>query len=66
MPHRTGARARVRQRPRLRRHDEITDADRAWVAEHHRGSALLRRIDPRVGLTAEDFAVLGAWATGLG
>ncbi|MCZ1013165.1 hypothetical protein [Streptomyces noursei] len=50
----------------MRRHDEITDADRAWVAEHHRGSALLRRIDPRVGLTAEDFAVLGAWATGLG
>ncbi|MEU5303061.1 hypothetical protein ACH4YO_30280 [Streptomyces noursei] len=46
--------------------DEITDADRAWVAEHHRGPALLRRIDPRVGLTAEDFAVLGAWATGLG
>ncbi|WP_039629210.1 HAD domain-containing protein [Streptomyces sp. 769] len=46
--------------------DEITDADRAWVAEHHHGPALLRRTDPRVGLTAEDFAVLGAWATDLG
>ncbi|PNE37067.1 HAD domain-containing protein [Streptomyces noursei] len=46
--------------------DEITDADRAWVAEHHHGPALLHRIDPRIGLTTEDFAALGAWATDLG
>jgi len=26
--------------------DELTDADRSRVAEHHRGHALLHRIDP--------------------
>lgn len=41
--------------------DEITDADRAWVAEHHRGDALLHRVDPRRGLTDEDFATVGEW-----
>ncbi|MFJ4792549.1 HAD domain-containing protein [Kitasatospora purpeofusca] len=42
--------------------DEITDADRTWVATHHTGPALLHRIDPRVGLTAADFTVLAEWA----
>ncbi|MFF9133061.1 hypothetical protein [Streptomyces sp. NPDC014806] len=46
--------------------DEITDADRAWVAAHHPGPALLHRVDPRSGLTEGDFAVLAEWATGLG
>ncbi|MFB6893422.1 hypothetical protein ACFCX4_29360 [Kitasatospora sp. NPDC056327] len=41
--------------------DEITDADRTWVAGHHRAPALLHRVDPRVGLTERDFAVLEAW-----
>ncbi|MFC9878946.1 hypothetical protein YWIDRAFT_05297 [Streptomyces sp. SceaMP-e96] len=41
--------------------DEITDADRAWVAAHHPGRALLHRIDPRQGLTDPDFAALDAW-----
>ncbi|MGW1074899.1 HAD domain-containing protein [Streptomyces sp. NPDC002537] len=41
--------------------DEITDADRAWVAEHHRGRALLYRVDPRIGLTDEDFTTVDAW-----
>ncbi|MDG4861210.1 HAD domain-containing protein [Streptomyces sp. T-3] len=41
--------------------DEITDADRAWVAEHHPGHALLHRVDPCFGLTDTDFAVLGTW-----
>ncbi len=45
--------------------DEITDADRAWVDTHHVGPALLHRVDPRSGLTDDDFAVLTAWATGL-
>ncbi|MCX4664448.1 hypothetical protein [Streptomyces uncialis] len=45
--------------------DEITDADRTWVAAHHHGPALLRRIDPRSGLTADDFAALSDWATDL-
>lgn len=41
--------------------DEITDVDRAWVAAHHPGRALLHRVDPRRGLTDADYAVLRAW-----
>ncbi|MEU1126781.1 hypothetical protein ABZ371_25195 [Streptomyces sp. NPDC005899] len=41
--------------------DEITDLDRAWVAEHHPGRALLRRVDPRIGLAHEDFDALAGW-----
>ena len=41
--------------------DEITDADRTWVAAHHNGSALLHRVDPRAGLTDEDFSALDRW-----
>ncbi|MFG3138093.1 hypothetical protein ACGFZA_18020 [Streptomyces sp. NPDC048211] len=43
--------------------DEITQADHAWVKEHHDGPALLRRIDARRGLVADDFAALTAWGT---
>ncbi|GGR59911.1 hypothetical protein GCM10010236_10830 [Streptomyces eurythermus] len=45
--------------------DEITEADRTWVKEHHDGPALLHRVDPRCGLAIDDFAVLTAWATGV-
>ncbi|MEU8864097.1 HAD domain-containing protein [Streptomyces umbrinus] len=41
--------------------DEITDTDRAWVSAHHRGHALLHRVDPRHGLTDADFDALGEW-----
>ena len=41
--------------------DEITDADREWVAGNHRGPALLRGVDASRGLTDQDFAVLDAW-----
>ncbi|MEV6653202.1 HAD domain-containing protein [Streptomyces sp. NPDC051219] len=41
--------------------DEITDADRVWVAAHHQGRALLHRVDPRQGLTDTDYAALAAW-----
>ncbi|MFJ3876647.1 hypothetical protein ACIPW5_04205 [Streptomyces sp. NPDC090077] len=41
--------------------DEITPADRAWVAAHHPAPALLHRVDPRTGLTDADFAVLADW-----
>lgn len=41
--------------------DEISEADRAWVAVHHPGRALLHRVDPRQGLVAADFEVLDAW-----
>lgn len=41
--------------------DEITGTDRAWVATHHPGRALLHRVDPSRGLTDADFATLDAW-----
>ncbi|HEV2345634.1 MAG TPA: HAD domain-containing protein [Actinocrinis sp.] len=41
--------------------DEITDTDRDWVAAHHRGQALLHRVNPVWGLTDADFEVLGKW-----
>ncbi|MET9650905.1 HAD domain-containing protein [Streptomyces sp. NPDC006460] len=41
--------------------DEPTDADRAWVAAHHPGEALLHRVDPRRGLDEDDYAALDAW-----
>ncbi|MEZ0354822.1 HAD domain-containing protein [Mycobacterium sp. SA01] len=44
--------------------DEISDIDRAWVATHHAGSALLHRVDPRSGLTGADLAQIGDWLAG--
>ncbi|MGS2620045.1 HAD domain-containing protein [Micromonospora sp. LZ34] len=41
--------------------DEITDADRRWVAAHHPGRALVRRVDPQVGLTEADFSTIRRW-----
>ncbi|MGY1498938.1 HAD domain-containing protein [Streptomyces sp. QTS52] len=41
--------------------DEVTDADRRWVAEHHPGRALLHRVDPHHGLRDADFAVVEEW-----
>jgi hypothetical protein len=41
--------------------DEITDADRAWVAANHSASALLHRVDPRRGLTDSDYQNLAQW-----
>ncbi|WP_432843910.1 HAD domain-containing protein [Dactylosporangium sp. CA-092794] len=41
--------------------DETTGADRRWVAAHHPGPALLHRVDPAVGLTDADFAVVRRW-----
>jgi hypothetical protein len=45
--------------------DEITDADRAWVRSRHDAPALLHRVDPRTGLTDDDFALLAGWAAAL-
>ncbi|MFD7964174.1 hypothetical protein ACFV5J_25570 [Streptomyces zaomyceticus] len=42
--------------------DEIGAADRAWVAAHHPGPALLHRVDPGRGLTEADYERLAAWA----
>lgn len=44
--------------------DEITEADRAWVALHHPERALLHCVDPGRGLTDADFAALDAWLRG--
>lgn len=44
--------------------DELGDADRTFVAAHHDGSALLRRVDPRLGLLEADFAALDSFAHG--
>ncbi|MEV1118647.1 HAD domain-containing protein [Actinosynnema sp. NPDC049800] len=53
--------ARAAGRPFAWVDDELTDADRAWVAEHHPGPALLHRVDPRRGLADDDYAVLREW-----
>jgi hypothetical protein len=45
--------------------DEITAADRDWVAAHHPGPALLHRVDPLFGLTDDDYATLRTWLTTL-
>lgn len=42
--------------------DEITDIDRAWVSAHHRGRALLHRVDPCRGLTDADYVALQQWS----
>ncbi len=41
--------------------DEITEADREWVAGHHPAPAFLRQVDCFQGLTDTDFEVLHAW-----
>ncbi|MFE3830466.1 hypothetical protein [Streptomyces sp. NPDC059092] len=42
--------------------DEITDADREFVAARHEGRALLRWVDPRLGLREPDFVALAEFA----
>jgi hypothetical protein len=41
--------------------DEITAADRRWIRTHYRGRALVHRVDPLVGLTGADFALIRRW-----
>ncbi|MBU8859225.1 MULTISPECIES: HAD domain-containing protein [unclassified Micromonospora] len=41
--------------------DEISYADQRWVSIHHPGPALLHRVDPRRGLTEDDFAAIESW-----
>lgn len=42
--------------------DDLGDADRAFVATHHDGPALLHHVDARLGLHEADFAVLVGFA----
>lgn len=57
------AASRVPGRPFAWLDDEIGEADRRWISDHHTGPALLHRVDPRIGLLLVDFAALEAWAT---
>lgn len=41
--------------------DELTDTDRAWVAAHHPGPALLHRVDSQHGLTDADLTIAETW-----
>ncbi|MGW5123251.1 hypothetical protein ACWEQ7_04150 [Streptomyces sp. NPDC004069] len=45
--------------------DDITDADRTYVAVHRTGPALLHHVSPRTGLLDADFEALAAWAASL-
>jgi hypothetical protein len=41
--------------------DEIFDADRRWIADHHPAPALAHRVDARLGLIPADFEVVRRW-----
>jgi hypothetical protein len=49
------------RRPFVWLDDEITDADRRWVAAHHPRPALLHRVDPSVGLADTDLVAVRRW-----
>jgi len=42
--------------------DEVDEKDREFVAAHHDGPALLRWVDPRLGLRERDFEALADFA----
>ncbi|GLF99905.1 HAD domain-containing protein [Streptomyces yaizuensis] len=42
--------------------DEQSDLDQAYVTAHHRGSALLHHVNPRIGLLQDDFRTLADFA----
>ncbi|MFI7553809.1 HAD domain-containing protein [Micromonospora sediminimaris] len=41
--------------------DEITDADRRWVAAHYPHPALLHHVDPHLGLTDTNLTAVRQW-----
>ncbi|MFJ5829484.1 hypothetical protein [Streptomyces sp. NPDC093089] len=45
--------------------DEQSELDQAYVTAHHRGSALLHHVNPRVGLREGDFHTLADFARSL-
>lgn len=45
--------------------DELGDPDGTFVADHHDSPALLRRVDPRLGLLEPDFTALEAFSRAL-
>ena len=46
--------------------DEVTAADREWVAQNHPGRAMLHRVRALLGLTGMDFDVLDEWLRAVG
>jgi len=46
--------------------DEVSPLDEAYVAQHHPAPALLRFVNPRLGLREDDFAALTRFAASLG
>lgn len=46
--------------------DEITSADRNWVAACHPGQALLHCVNPATGITEADYRTIGQWLHGVG
>jgi HAD domain in Swiss Army Knife RNA repair proteins len=55
----------ARGRPFVWVDDEISSVDRDRVALDHRGPALLRRIDSRLGLSDADIAAIDRWLNDL-
>ncbi|MEE2040091.1 hypothetical protein Q8791_23010 [Nocardiopsis sp. CT-R113] len=53
------------RRPWIWVDDEITDADREYVDGTATVPALLHHVNPREGLTADDFTAITAWVTNL-
>jgi hypothetical protein len=45
--------------------DEQGEQDHAYVHAHHPAPALLHHVNPRIGLRAEDFHTLAAFAGGI-
>jgi hypothetical protein len=43
--------------------DEISDADRVWVAETYPAPALLHRVESHIGLTDDDIRTVQRWLT---
>ncbi|WP_306365376.1 HAD domain-containing protein [Nocardia sp. CC227C] len=45
--------------------DDITERDRRYVERHHPAAALLRFVDPAVGLDGDDFEAIGAFGASI-
>ncbi|MEV0695437.1 hypothetical protein [Streptomyces sp. NPDC050388] len=46
--------------------DEQSDLDQAYMTTHHRGCGLLHHVNPRIGLSEDDFRTLADFARSLG
>jgi hypothetical protein len=53
--------ARANGRPFVWVDDEITEADRVWVAANHPAPSMLHRVNPATSLTSADFEAIARW-----